>query len=389
MRKEEFISELRSGILPFWMGKMADGGGSFHGRMTGTGELEPQAPKGAIMYGRILWTFAAAYRVFGDKEYLATADAAKNYLISKFYDRLYGGVYWSLDANGNPLDTKKQFYALGFAIYGLSEYHRATGDVQALEYAIKLFESIEEHSFDRLRNGYIEAATRDWQEIGDQRLSAKDANEKKSMNTHLHILEPYTNLYRVWKDKRLERQLRNLIGIFLDKIESPQTHHLGLFFDEEWNEKSTGTYSYGHDIEASWLILEAVMELGDPALTEKAKSHCADIAAAAMQGYMPDGSMIYEHHADGGLDKERHWWVQAETVVGLLWMWKYHGDQSALDKAEKTWEYIKTQMIDRREGEWFWSVMPDGSINRRDDKAGFWKCPYHNGRMCLEAISIL
>ena len=186
----------------------------FYGRITGTGKLEPQAVKGAVLNARILWTFSSAYRLLGKAEYLETATRAKRVIIDQFYDKEQGGIYWSLDYAGRPADTKKQIYALGFAIYGLSEYHRATGDEEALTYAIRLFKSIEQYSFDSVKNGYCEALTRDWNEISDMRLSDKDENECKTMNTHLHILEPYTNLYRVWKDAVLEKQLRNLIELF-------------------------------------------------------------------------------------------------------------------------------------------------------------------------------
>lgn len=366
---------------------MQDGRGGFYGRITGEGALDAEAPRGAILYSRILWTFSAAYRTLKCPEYLECATRAKTWLLSYFYDEQYGGVYWEVAADGTPLDCRKQFYALGFALYGLSEYHRATGDGKALEYAVRLFETIERHAFDTMRNGYIEAASRDWNPIDDMRLSDKDDNTPKTMNTHLHILEPYTNLYRVWPDARLRERLINLIGIFLDKIESPLTHHLGLFFDNDWCEKSCGVYSYGHDIEASWLLLEAAHAVGDAELTERVKRHSRRIADAALEGYQSDGSLIYEHRADGSLDRERHWWVQAECVVGLMWLCTYHGIGEALAQAEKTWEYIRTHLVDTADGEWFWSIREDGSVNRTDDKAGFWKCPYHNSRMCLEVMS--
>lgn len=388
--KQELTDELTHNILPFWMNRMPDStNGGFCGQITGNNDLVLDAPKGAIMHERILWTFAAAYRTLGRSEYLETATQAKRYIIDHFYDHKYGGIYWSLTSDGQPLDTKKQFYALGFAIYGLSEYARATGDKEALDYAIRLFESIEEHSFDPIDNGYFEAQTRDWQQIGDMRLSDKDANEKKTMNTHLHILEPYTNLYRIWKSELLRDKIINLLNLFLDKIESQKTHHLGLFFDEKWNEKSVGQYSYGHDIEASWLLLEAAHEVGDPVLLNKTMTHCNNIAMAAMEGYQPDGSLIYEHHIDGSLNRERHWWVQAEMVIGLFYLYKFHEYEAALTKAQHTWDYIKTNIVDHKDGEWFWSVLDDGTQNKQDDKAGFWKCPYHNSRMCMEIISLI
>ena len=219
----EVKAELENNILPFWMTKMTDHEhGGFYGRITGNDVLEASASKGAILNARILWTFSAAYRLLRKKEYLETATRAKRYLIDFFYDSDFGGIYWELDYKGNPVDTKKQIYAIGFAIYGLSEYTRATGDAEALDYAKRLFEVIEKYSFDAEKNGYLEALTRDWCPIEDMRLSDKDENEKKTMNTHLHILEPYTNLYRVWKDERLGKQIYNLVTCFWIKYWMPK-----------------------------------------------------------------------------------------------------------------------------------------------------------------------
>jgi N-acyl-D-glucosamine 2-epimerase len=385
--KEEVREELEKNILPYWINKMQDEvNGGFYGRITGEEMLMPVAEKGAILNARILWTFSAAYRLLRKEEYLAMATRAKRYLIDHFYDKEFGGIYWSLDYKGNPLDTKKQIYAIGFAIYGLSEYHRATGDAEALTYAIHLFESIEQHSFDSRNNGYCEALTREWGEIADMRLSEKDENERKTMNTHLHILEPYANLYRVWKDDRLKYQLHNLVEIFIDKIWDPNTGHLNLFFDDNWNNKYH-IISYGHDIEASWLIHEAALLLKDQKLLAKVEPVVKQIAVAADEGLMSDGSMIYEFFADKpSTDTDRHWWVQAENVVGHINLYQYFRDENAYKKALNGWNFIKRYLVDEANGEWWWSISVDGKVNRVDDKAGFWKCPYHNGRMCMEII---
>lgn len=385
--KAEVEKELITNILPFWMDVMPDNeNGGFYGQVTAENRVIPLSPKGGILNSRILWTFSVAYRLTGYKGYKETADRAKEYLIAKFIDKDYGGVYWQLDAKGNPTDTKKQIYNLGFAIYGLSEYYRTTQDSTVLKEAIKLFNLIEKHSFDAINNGYFEAFTYDWGEISDMRLSEKDANEKKTMNTHLHILEPYTNLYRVWKSPKLKSKIENLIHLFIDKILNSDNNHLGLFFDEKWNSKSN-SFSYGHDIEAAWLIHEAAIEIDNLQLLEIVRTKVLPIVDAALEGYQPDGSLAYEYEADKKhTDTESHWWVQAETMVGALDAYQLSGDEKYLKVVFSTWEYIKANLIDKQNGEWFWSRLPDGNTHPTQDKAGFWKCPYHNGRMCMELM---
>ena len=386
--KQEVQDVLQTNILPFWLNNMIDRENrGFYGRIDGHGQLHADAEKGAILNARILWTFSAAYRVLKRPEYLAAATRAKDYILEHFYDREFGGIYWSLDCLGRPKDTKKQFYAIGFVIYGLSEYARATGDREALDYAIRLYECIEQHSLDRKDNGYIEACTREWGEIADMRLSDFDANYPKSQNTHLHIIEPYTNLYRVWKDEHLEKALRNLINIFTDKILNPETHHLDLFFDNDWTRGAGHLESYGHDIECSWLMHEAALVLGDEEVLKKVEPIVQLVAKASEKGLNADGSMVHEANVDTGhVDDDLHWWVQAEAVVGFFNVYQYFGDEQALEKVTRCWQYIKQNLIDYDNGEWYWSRHADGTLNLDDDKAGFWKCPYHNGRMCLELI---
>jgi len=398
---EALRQNLTENILPFWLQRMPDtANGGFLGRIDGHGNPDPEAPKGAILNGRLLWTFSAAYRQLRDPQYLTAATRAYEFLRDHLIDRQFGGVYWSVNPDGTPLDTKKQSYAIGFAIYGLSEYARTTASDEALGLARQLFATLETHARDCDANGggYIEAFTRDWREIQDMRLSEKDDNEKKTMNTHLHILEPYTNLYRVWPDPQLKDAIIDLMTIFLDVMEDPASAHLGLFFDEKWNRRDCNI-SYGHDIEASWLLLEAARVLAetpdasaDPRvnpLLDKTMRHCRAIANAALEGRSDDGWMAYERFADQRLDTERHWWVQAEQVIGLVYLHRYHHVDLALAKAWKSWQWIDRNLVDREGGEWFWSITPEGEVNRRDDKAGFWKCPYHNSRMCLEVMATL
>ncbi len=414
--RQEMQDVLERNILRFWMERMPDHErGGFYGRIDGSGVLHPEAEKGAILNARILWTFSAAYRVLGNPAYLEMATRAKDYLVDHFIDPEYGGVYWSVDCQGRPLDTKKQFYAIGFALYGLSEYVRATDDREALDYALQLYDTIEEHAFDREHNGYIEACTREWGRMDDMRLSDFDANYPKSQNTHLHIIEPYTNLLRCLKELRaaescdyvpvlgsvlpvgvsvpmetivsVESSLRNLIDIFTDRILNPETHHLDLFFEMDWKRGAGQLESYGHDIECSWLMHEAALVLGDRTVLERVEPVVRMVAEASAKGLRPDGSMIHEANlTTGRVDDDLHWWVQAENVVGWYNLYQYFGDEQALGRAARCWEYIKAQLIDWEHGEWYWSRHADGSLNTADDKAGFWKCPYHNGRMCLEIL---
>lgn len=396
--KHEALEVLQKNILQFWIDNMQDEeNGGFYGRMDGNGLLHKDADKGAILNARILWTFSAAYRVLGNEIYLMMATRARDSFIKYFIDKEYGGVYWSVDYKGNPVDTKKQFYAIGFAIYGLSEYARATDDREALDCALQLFECIEEHALDRKYNGYIEAMTRDWQSIADMRLSEHDANYPKSQNTHLHIIEPYANLLRTLKEFnttvpyetviRVKNALHNLIDIFTGKILNPTTHHLDLFFENDWTRGAGQLESYGHDIECSWLMHEAALVLDDKDVLKQVEPIVRKVARASEKGIRTDGSMIHEANLDAGIvDNDIHWWVQAENVVGWLNIYQHFGEQDALNKALQCWEYIKNKLIDFKHGEWYWSRHPGGTINRDEDKAGFWKCPYHNGRMCLEII---
>lgn len=379
-----FKNELENNILSFWIDKMQDTeNGGFYGQIDGNDALHPESNKGAILNARILWTFSSAYRILRKEEYLKMAQRAFDYITTYFIDKKYGGVYWELDYKGNPVSTKKQTYAQGFMLYGFSEFYRATGNGQALELAKEFFYLIEK-CHDNDLGGYLEAYTQDWKPIEDMRLSDKDANEKKTMNTHLHILEPYTNLCRVWDNEQLKSAQRRLIGIFTDRILDKNTNHLNLFFDEEWNVKSTAV-SYGHDIEASWLLFEAAEILGDEKLLIEIKDLSLNIANAASEGLEADGSMIYEK--DGNhIEDERHWWVQAESVVGYMYAYKNSKNLGYKEKASRVWNYIQNQIVDHENGEWHWSRMADGSVNHKDDKAGFWKCPYHNGRMCMEMI---
>jgi len=376
-------------ILNYWINNAIDKeNGGFYGKILSSGIKVKDASKGAILNGRILWTFSAGYNFTKNVKYLETADRAFNYFYDYFFDKKNGGVFWELDHKGNPINTRKQAYAQGFAIYGLSEYYKASGNEKSLQVAQELFWTIEKNFLDKEFGGYIEALSENWSPLEDMRLSVKDANEPKSMNTHLHLLEPYTNLYRYWKNPLLAESIRKMIRIFLDKIIDKRTAHFNLFFDMDWTVKSA-IVSYGHDIEGSWLIAEAAEELEDEKLIEEANQMAIRMVDVTRdEGTDKDGSIFYESEGKH-LDTDKHWWPQAEAMVGYVNAWKITGDKKYLDLAEKVWDFIALHIIDHELGEWFWRVDIDGIPYTADEKTGFWKCPYHNTRALMEVVKRL
>ncbi|GEO10580.1 AGE family epimerase/isomerase [Segetibacter aerophilus] len=384
--RNEMQQELNR-ILAYWLTYSIDlKNGGFYGRIDNANKVEEDAPKGSVLNSRILWTFSAAYNLVKKPAYLQTAERAFKYISSYFIDKEFGGVYWTIDYRGNALDTKKQIYALAFALYGLSEYYKASEDERAKQLAIDLYKSIINRSYEKVYGGYIEALTRDWKEIEDLRLSAKDSNEKKSMNTHLHILEAFANLYLIWPNAVLKQKIEELINIFLDHIIDKETNHLILFFDEKWNRKST-TISFGHDIEAAWLVQEAAEIIQQAGLVEKVKAKSIKVAEAAERGLDADGGLWYEKELPSGhLIKEKHWWPQAEAMVGFYNAYQATGYQSFLDKSWNSWKFIEQYILNKKDGEWFWGIKEDYSVMHGEDKVGLWKCPYHNSRACIELL---
>lgn len=373
-------------ILEYWEKHTIDERhGGFIGRLQNDNTPDPFAVKGAVLNARILWTFSAAFNTTKDPRFLQTAQRAFAYIVAHFCDKEFGGVIWSVDYTGNPVETKKQVYAIAFVVYAFSEYYKAAQDEKAKELAIGLYSLIQLYSYDPVHGGYFEAFTRDWKEIGDQRLSAKDANERKTMNTHLHVLEAYTTLYTIWPDAGLKTHITDLLKVFYDKILDHQTNHLRLFFDEVWNAKGAAV-SYGHDIEASWLLLEAAEAIGEPEQIERFKTVAVNMAAATLEGIDEDGGLWYEYEpAHNKLIAEKHWWPQAEALVGFVNAWQVSGDESYLQHAVNSWAFIERHLLNKAHGEWFWGVKDDCSV-MDEDKVGLWKCPYHNGRACLEGI---
>ncbi|WP_010662112.1 AGE family epimerase/isomerase [Marinilabilia salmonicolor] len=388
---QQLITELHqelTSILDFWSSHAVDDEfGGFAGEVDTRGKKVPGADKGLVLNARILWSFSLAYNFLKKEEYLQLAHRAYNYLTSHFWDKENGGLVWAVDYKGSVSNSRKQIYGQGFGIYGLAEYFKATGKQESLDFAIKLFDLIEQHSHDSVHGGYLEALSADWQSLDDMRLSAKDANSPKSMNTHLHILEPYSNLFRVWKNDKLKDRMKSLIRVFLDKILNNQTGHLHLFFDIDWMVQSN-MISYGHDIEGAWLINEAAELVGDSDLLRESQQKTLKMVEAVMnEGMADDNSLLYEYDFDEGkMHTDRHWWVQGEAMVGLLDAYGHSGNEHFYKMFLKIWQYIKEHVIDHENGGWFGLIGEDGKPLPNEVKVGFWKCPYHNTRALIESI---
>jgi mannobiose 2-epimerase len=386
----EIEAELQGNILPFWIQHAVNRQrGGFYGQISNDLRVDRDAPRGALLTSRILWTFSAAYRRYGDLAYRGMADWAYEDLIAHFWDEKHSGLYWAVDADGHPAHTRKQIYGQAFGIYSLAEYHLATGSVTAFERATALFGDIEAHSRDPQHGGYLEAFTREWALAEDLRLSDVDMNEAKSMNTHLHVLEAYTNLLRAWPSPELMRAQHALLQVMFERIVDPETYHTRLFFDQRWNCKSDRV-SYGHDIEASWLLVEAAGVLGDDGLLQRAQALAVRVAEATLaEALDEDGGLLYEADPSGVIEGAKEWWPQAETVVGALNAYQLTSRPSFLETALRSWDFITAHLVDREHGEWFRRVSRSGEVDRQEPKVSFWKGPYHNGRACLEAVARL
>jgi len=379
--------ELLDDILPFWRARTVDERrGGFIGQMSNDLHVKEDAPKGLILNARILWTFSAAYSYTRDDQDRTLARRAYEYLTSRFLDQEHGGYFWELDPGGAVLDENKKIYGQAFCIYALAEYYRIFNEPAALAQATDIFQLIETHACDRLHGGYLEVMSPDWRPCEDMRLSDKDMNAAKSMNNHLHILEAYTGLLRASPDPAVANRLRDLIDLFRWRILNAEQTHLQHFFDEAWTPQSD-SYTFGHDIEASWLLCEAVEVLKDTKLQAEVRDVAVRMVRAVLdEGLDADGGLLYEGQGGEIINPNREWWPQAEAVVGFFNAWQLTGDNAFREAAVRCWRFIEDRVVDHEHGEWFWCIRPDGTPDPAQPKVSQWKCPYHNSRCCLEII---
>ena len=386
-------------IIPFWRGLRDDVNGGWYGYMSYGLETDKDAVKGCILNSRITWFFANAYlwcknglitagecekHGYTPEDILAEARHGYEFLKEHCLDRTNGGIYWSLHADGTPEDTTKHTYNQAFCIYALSSYYEATADAEALKTAFELFELIEEKCTDEV--GYLEAFTVDFKPESNEKLSENGVMAAKTMNTLLHVFEAYTQLYKVSKDERVGARLGWIMDTFADKIYNPERHRQEVFFDENYH-SIIDLHSYGHDIETAWLMDHGVDVLGKESYRSKLSPITKDLTAQIYKIAF-DGHSLANECDKGVVNEHRIWWVQAESVIGFLN--GYQRDRSHaeyLEAALRQWEFIKEYVIDKREGsEWFWEVDKNGKPYPDRPIVEPWKCPYHNGRMCMEIM---
>ncbi|WP_440897705.1 AGE family epimerase/isomerase [Amphibacillus sp. Q70] len=383
MLRQEMKQELTERILPFWLRLKDDQYGGLYGRVDFNLNVDRQGDKGGIVTARFLWTFSAAYRILKDEKYLKMADHLYQFLQDKLIDHEHKGIYWLLNYKGEPKDTRKHIYAQSFALYGLSEYYRVTQKQEALDLALELYDLMETVGFDQESQAYKEEFNREWIEMPNEMLSENGVVAEITMNTHIHILEAYTNLYKAHPTEELKFRLETLLKVHYEKIYQQDTHCLGVFFDRQWN-NIIPLKSFGHDIEAAWLMDDTIHTLAieNEAYNKMIIDISYNISNYAIQ---TDGSLINEEE-NGHLDYTRVWWVQAEAIVGFYNAYQRTGDEQFLERIRGLWNYIKTVIHDSRPGgEWYWSIKPDGTPTERD-LVEPWKASYHNGRMALELI---
>lgn len=384
---DEMKNELKN-ILTFWSDNDVDKeNGGFYGCIKNDLSIEKNHIKSGVLTTRILWTFSCAYSELKDNKYLSLAKRAYDYLINYFLDKEYGGIYTSLNFDGSINNSEKQVYYQAFAIYALSEYYKASSDENAIKLAFELYNILETTCKDDEKGGYFNAYSREWNDLDDTSLSEKDMNCDKIMNTCLHILEAYTNLYRVSRSDKVKESLKDILLINLDKILDNNSYKFNLYFDKDWMPLSS-VNSFGHDIEGSWLICEAAELLDDKELKDRVFSTAVKMADEVLKNGISDSGEIYAEAENGKvISDSTEWWMFAEAVVGLYNAYQITGAKSYLDHSEKVWEFTKAHLIDRNSGEWFWGIKTKSYEPFGDDLVSEWKCPYHNSRMCIEIMN--
>lgn len=388
MKAKEFQEHLEKNLIPFWNRMEDKENGGFYGYADADGKPDKSSAKGCILNSRILWFYAASYQLLKKAELLEKAEHAYQFLTEHFYDSRYGGVFWSVRADGTPEDTTKHTYNQAFAIYALSVYYQASGKREVLNLAYDLYRVIESKCRDS--EGYFEAFGRDFSPASNEKLSENGVMAERTMNTLLHVLEAYTELYRADEFYAVGDSIRNILRIFKFRVYDADEEMCRVFFDKSYR-SLIKLESYGHDIEASWLIDRACQVLDDKAYYAEMLPIIKQLADGAFKNGIDVQNQAMNNECENGIvNAKKVWWVQAESVTGFYNAYQKQPDRTEfLQISEHVWDYIKKYIIDKKTGEWIEDIAPDNSIKAGQALAHPWKCPYHNGRMCIEMIQRL
>lgn len=384
---KDIQNHLYSKIIPFWEGLKDDEFGGYYGLLDYELNLDKKAVKGCILNSRILWFFSNAAVRMKDETLLPYADHAFEFMKQYCFDKENGGVYWSLNYDGSVYDATKHTYNQAFAVYALSSYYEASGKKEAIKLAFELSDLIENTCKDE--GGYLEAFTADFKPESNEKLSENGVIATRTMNTLLHVFEAYTELYRVTKEAKVADRLNEMLVRFYNDIYNKDRHRLEVFFNDAY-ESLIDLHSYGHDIEAAWLIDKGLDVLGkavDGEIKDKIVFMTQDIAQNVFRLAYDGKSLVCEN--ENGVDNQlRIWWVQCEAIIGFYN--EYQKDAAKTDYADAAaaiWEYVKEHIVDRRPGsEWLSEVDENAVPATKKPIVEPWKCPYHNGRMCFEMI---
>ena len=386
MYTEEIHSHLYNDLIPFWMNMRDDENGGFYGFADENGVPDKESPKGGILQSRILWFFSSAYMLSKDPEVLSCADHAYRFLRDYCMDHEYGGMFWSVNADGTPCEDMKHTYCQSFALYAFSAYYRASGDPEALDLACSLYELIESKCRDS--EGYLEAFGRDFSLCENDKLSENGVMADRTMNTLLHLLESYTALLEAEYFNDVEASVLESLQIFKTHIYDPDRKICKVFFDMDYN-SIIDLESYGHDIEASWLISRACDVLRDSKIKEEMMPMITGLAEGALEHGIDESDHAMNNECENGIvDSKKVWWVQAEAVTGFMNAFELTGDEEYLEASDMIWNYIRDNVIGEH-GEWIENIYEDTNQTEGQALVHQWKCPYHNGRMCIEMYSRL
>ena len=370
--RKQLEDELTGNILPFWIRHAPDSEhGGFIGGLNNANEIL-DFPRSAVLTARILWTFSCAAREEDWPEYRAMADRAFLTLRERFVDEKFGGLYGAVNAAGVPVHRRKLAYAQAFGIYGLSEYFALTRDPAALELAIRLFRYVENHLGDVLHGGYFEGVTEEGTPDPFAQITDAEPEHRKSLNTLLHLLEAYTCLRNVWPDPSIQQRHETLLQTMLDRVVNRETGHFHLYFRADWSPLGHHI-SYGHDIEGAWLVREAAHLTAHPDAANEAALGLAE--GVLKRGFMAPGKLAFEGDQASIHDRQLHWWVHAEAMVGFYDAYQISGSSAYRDASHACWQTIQELFIDRNGGDWFKVLDEKGTPFFRSLKIGPWECP--------------